>query len=1510
MLNRYVSLSGDDGENETSLNMLFALADHEITSVSDVTFNDVDSSNFSGVSIKNRNGGLNQLPLPGFESLVTQTAQSIELTPDVGNNQATFQTSGNGVTGIGVGFYLQACFTVSPKGELIAATHSWLLEYKKTTDGSYSTWGTKSVTRASRNPFHLYWELLHLEPAQYDIRVTHTAAPPDETNASTRSSFVEYTAEITEDRFTYPGASVLGVQALATSDLNTSQPTVKCVVSRGFIRLPWGNVGDRNPAWQCYDIMINTEYGRMMSAEGIIDAEFHDWAAFCEENSLYCDVYHDTKTTEEDALVISETIGRGRLVRRNGKVGVVIDRITAATKIFNMGDVVEDSLEVEYIPDEDLANIIQVTYWDGDNGYVKKTEQISVPGYDPNNDPTNISAITLIGCTDRTLAHKHATYLLNGNLLQGMRIKFAAAVDSIGVELGDVFGFSFDAMEWGESGRIVSSTSSSATLDRQVTLLAGVSYKIVVQHQDTDVIEEQDLAAVGEDVTSATVNLSGTWDNNPAQDAVVSVGTAADIYKEFRVTNIDRSFDDMHREVHGLLYDEGVYDDDVTLPDEPSEKTHNWVYDLQATQLSSDPAGNRRIGVALTWMGEAIQWSVFYRVHGDTRWIPVAEVSFPKAVIWDLEIGETYDFKVGVPSRSEAVTTSVLITAVAADDPIDMIGLPDVTGLEIIGESGAGVWDTVDLRLAWDDMTTLWTADPSDARAFPRGIDRWYEVRIYESDNSTLRFSAKSWEPFFTYTLDQNKADGSGSPEGDLYARVWMADSAGKTSSSYASLHCQNQTPATPSVSTQSFMNRVRFTWSPNTEVDFAFFKYRFSLNGSDWEGWLYTDGTAVGRELTNAEGGADPNQRIYIQVHAVDIFGIESSAGTADALADAVYVSPSSIDDFEDISAAWPTIPMPIGDVWTDSGNYASWNEHSVWYDGTEYTITAGDTSAYSGYDDVYVVWRLDVPTVYSVYSVNPNITVPYYVVAMVRSNGVAVKVWVAMANAIIGSAYIRDAAITNAKIDTVSAAKIIAGSIMTPGVYIGDAYYTGGTALDDLKPAEAGADVTADNIPVDLHKIFYQSGAPGSGMTTGDIWVNSDDNQMYRWSGFSWTSIQDDNIAVAVTQATTAANLADDKVRIFWKATAPTDADCGEGTLDVGDLWFETDAGNKPYRYNGSSWVAELQDWSNLADLYGSMPDDNATVGANWNTNLSNKPADSNLLNDQQAWADIVDVPGRFGDAVSGAGLYLTSTYLGWYNGSSWSTSTFIHAGDGYFQFYKDSTNYFRWNASEFTFATDDGVTIKSGGSLTIENGGNVYLEDGGDMHFDGNDTNPATLFFDGTSKYSAMFATGDGTVLYLSPQTTDVQDYQIGRSTFKWDNVYIYAQTNLVITTDVGYTVTNSIRPSAGGTYDLGESTYYWNTLWADSVHYGTLTDSYDKYDDLDLLSKTKAKIDPVDGKEKLDLRSLPDDFFADKDGQINRNFINQKRLISLLIGAIKQVDGKLKDFESRIAALEKK
>ena len=131
------------------------------------------------------------------------------------------------------------------------------------------------------------------------------------------------------------------------------------------------------------------------------------------------------------------------------------------------------------------------------------------------------------------------------------------------------------------------------------------------------------------------------------------------------------------------------------------------------------------------------------------------------------------------------------------------------------------------------------------------------------------------------------------------------------------------------------------------------------------------------------------------------------------------------------------------------------------------------------------------------------------------------------------------------------------------------------------------------------------------------GDIYYDKTSGYGYRFSYediidtpnmgviYSWIRIVDTDVVKALADAANAQSTADGKVVTFYQATAPT----AEG---VGDLWIDSDAGNKMYRWNGSNWGT---------DLVGTMVA-NASAVTSLSTELSNgtttwAAADSTVVN-----------------------------------------------------------------------------------------------------------------------------------------------------------------------------------------------------------------------------------------------------------------------------------------------------
>ena len=148
--------------------------------------------------------------------------------------------------------------------------------------------------------------------------------------------------------------------------------------------------------------------------------------------------------------------------------------------------------------------------------------------------------------------------------------------------------------------------------------------------------------------------------------------------------------------------------------------------------------------------------------------------------------------------------------------------------------------------------------------------------------------------------------------------------------------------------------------------------------------------------------------------------------------------------------------------------------------------------------------------------------------------------------------------------------------------------------TAIDTASTAAAAAQTAANNAQGTANSAttiangkittFYTGPTP-SATAIGDLWVNTADaNKSYRASAVgtgNWVYIADTRIAQGLADAAAAQTTANSKISTYYQTTQPTG-----GTYAVGDLWVDTDDGNRVYRYNGTTWISTQFGFGAIAD------------------------------------------------------------------------------------------------------------------------------------------------------------------------------------------------------------------------------------------------------------------------------------------------------------------------------------
>jgi predicted phage tail protein len=196
-------------------------------------------------------------------------------------------------------------------------------------------------------------------------------------------------------------------------------------------------------------------------------------------------------------------------------------------------------------------------------------------------------------------------------------------------------------------------------------------------------------------------------------------------------------------------------------------------------------------------------------------------------------------------------------------------------------------------------------------------------------------------------------------------------------------------------------------------------------ISGNSWTDSNTTIGTPYYYRLTN-----------------VDTSGNETSAGSDEVSTTPGKVVTSDITDFAvNLTKVFTsTIAFSNGSdggtavAWVDNTTTftVSWNAHNIFYKGIKYAIAAGSSIATNATNARFIYWT-ELAAAYTSTDTNPTAATlgdDGFVIAT-NVGGVHDLAWNALANALIGTAYIQNLAVTDAKITSLTVDKITSGSI-----------------------------------------------------------------------------------------------------------------------------------------------------------------------------------------------------------------------------------------------------------------------------------------------------------------------------------------------------------------------------------------------------------------------------------------------------------------------------------------------
>lgn len=698
LLSRHVI---SDGEKQY-LNLLYCAGEGELSKIEDIRINSNPISNYKDVQVDIRLGTNDQTVIPNFndnfadqglnyelknewsvQQVQGDACDAIELTigfpnglyysNDSGGMDKTSVTVDAEIRKVGTQEW-QSLPLSNNKGlssHVKKEPKRWFFVDRDNKNIANSNY-TGYIREATNSAFYRVFRFDNLDKAKYEVRMRCSAKDGTSLRHVNKVYWTQLT-QIIYDDFVHPGKALIGIKALATSQLSGSDPDVSWIQERSKVWVfnPYTNQYEEkpadNPAWAAYDLLhicrkIGSEYVVFGQPQGRIDYDaFNAWAEKCTLNKFTFNYIYDSATRLWDALKYPEAVGRGKVIPAGTRFTCVSDYQSSPVQLFTVSNIKYGSFTEEFQGVEARANSIELSFINKDKDYERDVIPVYGDTYDESNSLTNPAQIELMGCTSLEQAYRHGKHYLRCNKYEIRTVTFEAFTDAIACTVGDIILVQHDVPEWGEGGRVVAVNGQTITLDKEVVTQPGKQYQLLVRSNTTDAVSTYNVV----NVSGLNVIVSETI---PVQkDCIYAFGEISKAAKPFRVLAITEGHSEMTRKIQCMEYYPELYAaDDGHIP--TINYANHSASDIQDIGLVSDVYGANGImysRIAVSWQlprdGKVTNVVVNYRNTKSDTWTYVG--NFPSSAngttITDILLGANYEVRVQAINDLGQLTTGI-----------------------------------------------------------------------------------------------------------------------------------------------------------------------------------------------------------------------------------------------------------------------------------------------------------------------------------------------------------------------------------------------------------------------------------------------------------------------------------------------------------------------------------------------------------------------------------------------------------------------------------------------------------------------------------------------------------------------------------------------------------------------------------------------------------------------------------------------------------------------------------
>lgn len=612
--------------------------------------NEDGSFNYSGVTWDFRDGSQDQSPMPGFDFVETPKAVNTQLKT---TNAVTVAIDNDDADRVRVIMKFPSLRNIDKKtGDTNGTSVQFKFQLANGNGSFYDVIATDesssdvTLTAKKTGVYYRSYEIQLPKPGRaYKVRVLRLSADSNDQYLF-NDTWVDSIGEIVDTPMNYPNSVLVGLK-VNSEQFGSSMPSRSYLIRGLKIRVPsnydentntyngvWDGtfklLSSSNPAWILFDLLTNARYGLgKFVSESMIDlGQLYQIGRYCDEEvddgfggKEKRFAINTQITSRQDAYRLIQDIAgafRGMVFWAGGMVNIMQDSPSDPVMLFTNANVKDGLFTYKGSARKDRPSVALITYNNKQDGYKQNVEYVEDQEAMARYGERKTEAVAF-GCTSRGQAHRVGLWLLYTARMESDMITFTAGLDASFLMPGETVLIQ-NKYRAGKrnSGRIVSFTKNSITLDAPVSLKKSGSFIRIINQEGK--IVERDINETGDNITKVTFKTALATADQPVANGVWTITEPDLVPMRARVVAIAQgetpgSFDITVVQNNASKYqaiDNGaaLVPENTTVLDPTYSKPSNLVIS-EGTYLSSP--GNLSVKLMLAWEGKSPEYWVSWR---------------------------------------------------------------------------------------------------------------------------------------------------------------------------------------------------------------------------------------------------------------------------------------------------------------------------------------------------------------------------------------------------------------------------------------------------------------------------------------------------------------------------------------------------------------------------------------------------------------------------------------------------------------------------------------------------------------------------------------------------------------------------------------------------------------------------------------------------------------------------------------------------------------------------------